>query len=330
MAYLAQWDVNNQCNLNCKHCRVWKKNDLTQLSLKEGKELISQLKYLGVKQLILSGGEPFIRKDIFELIDYAKSFKKLVITTNGTLLTEEKCKILKKYKNLILSISLDGMKKVHDEFRQVPGTFDKVMETLDMLKANKIKFAIKYTLSNETKEDIYDVIKTVAKKGASEFNVRRVIVFGNAKEKMLLSNEEYREIIKNVINVCKENNIIFKTGDPCLIPIFPEIFGIDLENDDLKRIYAGCQAGDENIYINYLGFVGACSYIPVTADNIKAKALDDILKNEFFTNIRNYKDNLKGKCSKCAYKYICGGCRGSALALKKSLYEEDPLCLLDD
>lgn len=330
MATLAQWDVNNQCNLNCKHCRVWEKNDINQLTLKQGKELIAQLKYLGIKKLIFSGGEPFLRNDIFELIKYANKFKTIVITTNGTLLTEEKCKILQKFKNIILSISIDGMNKTHDEFRQAKGTFDKVMKTLDLLKKYNIQYAIKYTLSNETKDDIYDVIKTIALKGAKEFNVRRVIVFGNAQEHMLLSNDEYKEIIKKVIKLCTENNISFRTGDPCLIPVFPEIFGIDLKNDDLNNIYAGCQAGDENIYINYLGYVGACSYIPVTADNINDKPLDEILNNDFFTKIKNYKANLKGKCKKCAYKNICGGCRGSALALKNSLYEEDPLCLIEN
>ena len=117
MTYLAQWDVNNRCNLNCKHCRVWKKNDVTELSLKEAKGLIAQLHYLGVKQLILSGGEPFLRKDIFDLIEYSKKFKKLVITTNGTLLNEEHLDIIKRNKiNLIFSI--DGATSdEHNHFR---------------------------------------------------------------------------------------------------------------------------------------------------------------------------------------------------------------------
>ena len=65
------------------------------------------------------------------------------------------------------------------------------------------------------------------------------------------------------------------------------------------------------------------------ADNIKEKSLDEILeKNKLFVTLKEYKENLKGKCQKCKYKMICGGCRATALALKKSLLEEDPLCLL--
>ena len=98
---------------------------------------------------------------------------------------------------------------------------------------------------------------------------------------------------------------------------------------EAEKYYAGCEAGDEIIYIDFKGNVGACSYIPIFADNIKDKSLDEILeKNKLFITLKQYKENLKGKCRQCTYKSICGGCRATALALKNSLLEEDPLCLL--
>ena len=105
------------------------------------------------------------------------------------------------------------------------------------------------------------------------------------------------------------------------------MFGIDIK--EAEKYYAGCEAGDEIIYIDFKGNVGACSYIPIFADNIKDKSLDEILeKNKLFIILKQYKENLKGKCRQCTYKSICGGCRATALALKNSLLEEDPLCLL--
>ncbi len=329
MAKIAQWDINNECNLNCMHCRVSEKNDSEKLSLKEAKQLLSELWYNGTTMLNLSGGEPFLRKDIFEILDYTKKFEDIVITTNCTLLDEDKCKKLSTYPNVRLSISLDGLEETHDKFRRKKGAFNKVINTLPILEKYNIKYAIKYTLSNETSEDVLDLLRLVAEKGAKEFNIRRVIVAGNAKEEMLLSNEDYKKIIKDVIDECKKLNINFRTGDPLLIPVFSEIFGIDIKNDDLSKIYAGCQAGDEIIYIDYKGNVGACSYIPKFADNIKEKSLDDILENnKLFIDLRDYKNKLQGKCKKCDYKTICGGCRASAMLIKKSLFEEDPLCLI--
>ena len=328
MATIAQWDINNECNLNCKHCRVSEKNDNEKLSLREAKNLLAELWYNEITMLNLSGGEPFIRKDIFQILDYAQKFEDIVITTNGTLLDEEKCKKISTYKNIKLSISLDGLEETHDKFRRKKGAFKKVIDTLPILNKYKIKYAIKYTLSKETAEDAIKLLNLVAKMGATEFNVRRVIVAGNANEDMMLSNEKYKNIIRDLIQNCRKLNVKFKTGDPLLIPIFSEVWGIDIKNDDLSKIYAGCQAGDEIIYIDYKGNVGACSYIPKFADNIKDKSLDDILlNNKLFIDLREYKNKLEGKCNKCTYKMICGGCRASALALKKSLFAEDPLCL---
>ena len=328
MATIAQWDINNECNLNCKHCRVSEKNDNEKLSLKEAKSLLAECWYNGITMLNLSGGEPFLRDDIFEILDYAEKFEDIVITTNGTLLNEEKCKKLSTYKNIKLSISLDGLEETHDKFRRKKGAFKKVIDILPVLNKNNIKYAIKYTLSKETAKDAIELLNLVAKMGANEFNVRRVIVAGNANKDMVLSNDEYKNIIRELIRNCRKLNVKFRTGDPLLIPIFSEIWGIDIKNDDLSKIYAGCQAGDEIIYIDYKGNVGVCSYIQKFADNIKDKPLDEILKNnKLFIDLREYKNKLEGKCNKCTYKMICGGCRASALALKKSLFAEDPLCL---
>ena len=328
MATIAQWDINNECNLNCKHCRVSEKNDHEKLSLKEAKDLLAECWYNGITMLNLSGGEPFLRNDIFEILDYAQKFEDIVITTNGTLLDEEKSKRLVTYKNIKLSISLDGLEETHDKFRRKKGAFKKVIDTLPLLNKYNIKYAIKYTISKETAKDAIELLNLVAKMGAKEFNVRRVIVAGNANKDMVLSNEEYKNIIRELIQNCRKLEVKFRTGDPLLIPVFSEIWGIDIKKDDLSKIYAGCQAGDEIIYIDYKGNVGACSYIPKFADNIKDKSLDEILQtNKLFIDLREYKNKLEGKCNVCTYKMICGGCRASALALKKSLFAEDPLCL---
>ena len=219
------------------------------------------------------------------------------------------------------------MKHIHDEFRGKQGTFQRIINTLPVLNKYNIPFSIRYTISSATIQDAKKVLKLAAENGAQDFNTRRVILTGNASEELLVSNEEYKNIIKELIQESKELNIKFRTGDPTLIPIFPEVFGIDIK--EAEKYYAGCEAGDEIIYIDFKGNVGACSYIPIFADNIKDKSLDEILKkNKLFITLKQYKENLKGKCRQCTYKSICGGCRATALALKNSLLEEDPLCLL--
>ena len=135
----------------------------------------------------------------------------------------------------------------------------------------------------------------------------KISAYYNQYGTLPIINEEYTNIIRNLIQNCRKLGVKFRTGDPLLIPIFSEVWGIDIEKDDLSKIYAGCQAGDEIIYIDYKGNVGACSYIPKFADNIKDKPLDEILsKNKLFIDLRAYKNKLEGKCKECKYKMICG------------------------
>ena len=154
MATIAQWDINNECNLNCKHCRVSEKNDNEKMSLNEAKNLLAQCWYNGITMLNLSGGEPFLRKDIFDILDYAGKFEDIVITTNGTLLNENKCKKLSTYNNIKLSISLDGLEETHDKFRRRKGAFKKVIDTLPLLnKYNSFDEILVEDVAIEKNED---------------------------------------------------------------------------------------------------------------------------------------------------------------------------------
>ena len=128
-----------------------------------------------------------------KILEYARKFDDIVITTNGTLLNEEVCQKLSEFSNIKLSISLDGMEKTHDEFRRKKGTFKTVINNLERLKKYNIPYAIKYTLSKETIDDVKDLIKLIAAKGAKEFNIRRVIAVGNANADMLVSNEHIKK-----------------------------------------------------------------------------------------------------------------------------------------
>lgn len=104
MPMVAQWDINDDCNLNCKHCRVLDKNTKEkELTLEQAKSLLSQLYYCGTTKLNLSGGEPFLRKDLFDILDYTTKFDDIVITTNCTLINEKIAERLAQYPNVRLS-----------------------------------------------------------------------------------------------------------------------------------------------------------------------------------------------------------------------------------
>ncbi|MEM5882767.1 MAG: radical SAM protein [Candidatus Aenigmatarchaeota archaeon] len=146
---LLQWDVTGRCNLNCKHCRRGNENKNSELSFGQGVKLLKEAKKLGIEIFNFSGGEPFLRDDIFHFIDMASNFfKEVVVTTNGTLITEKLARRLSGYKNLRLSISLDGYGKDHDRFRGTKGVFREVVDGLKFLKKNNIRFSVKFTFQH--------------------------------------------------------------------------------------------------------------------------------------------------------------------------------------
>ncbi len=328
----AQWDITGSCNLRCKHCRAWelpKKNELTK---KEGIKLLKDLSNLGVKILNFSGGEPFLRNDIFDLLDHVKNFSVVTITTNGTLLSKDKIYKLNKFNNIRLSVSVDGLKKFHDEFRQVSGVFEKAIETIKNLTKESIVTSVRFTLTNSNKNDVIPIFRLVSKYNIESFNIRGVIPSGKADLLLMPSGHDYIETIRKVIKFGKKKKIKVISGDPILLPVFPELLGEEWEkigNKVFTEICAGCIAGDDAIYIAPNGDVGACSYISNIAGNIRKKSLNKIVNDELlFKQLDNFRDKLKGRCGKCKFKDLCGGCRAVALLLNKNLFAQDPRCLI--
>lgn len=329
----AQWDITSRCNLRCKHCRAWKLPTNEELSTEEGANLLKQLHDLEVKILNFSGGEPFLREDIFQLLEHAKKFPLITITTNGTLLGSKKViEQLKQFDNIRISLSLDGLEKFHDSFRQVPGTFRKATVAIENLTKNSIRTSIRFTLVTSNIDEALPVFDFVSKYKTESFNIRAVLPLGRASDSLMPTAREYREILEELFKRSRKKKIPIISGDPILLPLFPELLGEAWEEMGEKvfsEICAGCLAGDETLYIKPNGDIGVCAYIPKIVGNVRRAFLIELInKTSLFQKLNNYRGKLKGKCRKCKFKYLCGGCRAVALAINKDLYAEDPRCLV--
>lgn len=329
---LAQWDITGRCNLQCQHCRAWKIRHSNDLDHKEGTALLMDLQKIGVRFLTFSGGEPFSRNDIFDLIAFATPrFQEIAITTNATLLDEDRVKRLSQNPKIRLSISLDGMEKTHDRLRGVKGTFKKVESSLRLITMYKVKTSVRYTLTSQTYKDVRRVIKFLSQFYVQRFNARIVIPSGKAAKnlKLTITKSQYVKAIKQVLEESAKTEIKVISGDPVLIPAFPELIKNFTDEEDLTKIESGCFAGSELIYITPNGDVGPCSYIPLVAGNIRQESLTKIIKrSDVFHKLSNYRDHLKGACRSCSFKNLCGGCRARALSLCGTILSEDPGCLL--
>ena len=163
------WNTTKRCNLKCVHCYAHAEGEgerKGELSTEEGKRFLDDLAAFGAPVILFSGGEPLLRKDLPELIDYAvKLGMRAVISTNGTLITEEKARIFSKFSLSYIGVSLDGIGDVNDSFRGVKGAYEKAIEGIRNAKKAGIKVGLRFTINKRNYKEIPAVFDLIEKEG---------------------------------------------------------------------------------------------------------------------------------------------------------------------
>lgn len=313
--YLAVVEITSNCNLNCKHCYAFF-NKSKVIGIEDFKSICAQLNSLGTDIITISGGEPMILgSKIKEYVTIANFFFNVVnLTTNGTLITSMNVKYLKSFN--CVQVSIDGPCKIHDHIRGT-GNFKKAIKSIKMLKLNNIHCSIMTTVSNFNINFLKDVYY-IARDLNVPLGFERITNVGRGKNFYSLSKSN----TKKLINCAQELKI--ESSDPlCTV------------NNQLKREYllknkiiAGCMAGNLVVAIDADLNVLPCARLRIPLGNLKNSTLENILKNSKVVKQLKNRELLKGKCKKCLYKFICGGCRAMPYSLNKDYLAEDPSCFL--
>ncbi len=320
-------DLTEKCNLRCIHCRVGtSKNKQKQLTLEEFKGIIDELSKMKIIQIILSGGEPFIHKNIYEIIFYAINSKipDVSLVTNGTLLNDKIIKKVKKIGLKKISLSLDGLKKNHDKIRG-KGNYQKTILAVSKLIKENFEVKISITINKINKNDLIPLGKRLFNLGVKRINVGNLMPCGrgrdiwfqtlNKKEKLALKSQV------NEINKKKKRNFILFENSFLEEP--------KLDKDDRKiEFYLGCRGGRTSCAILSNGNVVACKMLPnIIAGNIKEKKFEKIWKKD--ENWKLWRENkLPLKCKQCKYGLACrGGCKAVSYAKYGRLDLPDPRCI---
>lgn len=318
------FECTRRCNLNCKHCYVNANNKkYNELSLNEIKSLIDDLSQMGVLVFGLVGGEPLLREDVFEILDYAKK-KDLAtsMSTNGTLIDKGVAKKLKEVNIGEVSVSLDGLESFHNQFRGKK-CFGEVISAIKNLIENKIYTIVSTCVCPENFDDLEKMSTLTKELGVDSWRLFPIVPTGRANSTLLLSKEQLSFLQTFVFNKRKEIKNIFlgETAGWCgnidrCIKLVP---------------WDGCRAGREYCTINVEGYLKAC---PVLSDDfleasIRENKFSKLWKDKkTFKNFREFDiKNLKGRCQKCNMREICqGGCRAVAISFKNDFYGEFPFC----
>lgn len=337
---LIFWETTAGCNLECIHCRrleVSKKLAKEDLTTKESFALIDSIVEAGNPILVLSGGEPLFRPDIFDIASYAK-LKGLVLAlaTNGTLVNNEIAKKIVDSGIQRVSISLDGANaRTHDDFRKLKGSFDMAIKGCKSLKALNMSLQINCTIAKHNVDQLEELFTLAEDLKADALHLFMLVPVGcgvEISEEQMLSPEKYEEVLNWFYERSKKAKIETKvTCAPHYFRIMREKAreeGIKItpKTHGMSAMTKGCLAGTAVCFISHKGDVFPCGYLPVSAGNIKKESLKEIWENsKVFEDLRN-PGLLEGKCGICEYRKVCEGCRARAYAATKNYLSEEPFC----
>ena len=335
------WETTRQCNLSCVHCRSnacpSKFKDL-DFTTEMGFKVIDDIASFSKPVLVLSGGEPLLRDDIFELAKHGtKAGLRMALATNGTLVTQEVCKSILSSGIKIVSLSLDGASAdVHDAFRQEKGAFDATLNAAQLFNQYGIPFIVNSSFTKRNAKDIKNVYELSKKIGATAWYLFMVVPTGRGEDLLneLLADDKYQEVLEWHYEMeSQETEMMVR---PTCAPHYYRI-RFEMNKAEGNKIKSrplsfstggnkGCIAGQSIMTIDVEGNVQPCSYLPLSAGNVFTENLSDIWESsEIFKNLRNFK-SYQGRCGSCEYIKVCGGCRARAHYMNGSYLAEEPLC----
>jgi len=345
------WNMTRRCNLKCVHCYAHAKNIPfdNELSTEEGKVLLDDLAGFGAPVVLFSGGEPLVREDMPELAEYAvQKGMRAVISTNGTLITKEKARILKEIGLSYVGISLDGMAEVNDRFRAVKGAFNMALEGIKNAQGAGIKVGLRFTINRFNKDEVPRIFDLIEKENIPRACFYHLVYAGRGSNLMKddLSLEDTRTVVDLIMDRARRFS---DAGNPKEILTVdnhadgPYIYLRMLKEDperaaevlELLKMNEGNSSGRGIGCVSWDGEVHADQFWRhYSFGNVRQRPFSEIWSDTdepLMGKLKNKKEHVTGRCAKCRWLDVCGGnFRVRAEAATGDLWAPDPACFLTD
>lgn len=309
--------VTQRCNLSCLGCYSYdcNRNKLQDPDIADIKHAIDELVSKGLQVLIISGGEPFLRNDLVDIVKYAKEkgVPAVQIITNGTVVKEDVLIEISKYV-MSIAVSFDGYSKEHPTFIRNEGIFDKLIETIELLKKAGISTSILPTVHSKNYCNLKDYVELSRKLGVG-------ISFS------LLTCSPYDDVFKDYIPT--ESQLEFLGKELTLLG--QEGVSVnDMPINSSIDVRKSCEVGTKIVSVGADGSVYPCHMLhdeSLIMGNIFTQSLDDIMKSKIAMELRELHVDQFEICGQCEHKYLCGGgCRARSYYLNKNFTSHDYYC----
>jgi len=334
---MVAWEITRSCNLSCLHCRAashfgpYEGEFSTERCLR----LIDEITEVGNPVVILTGGEPYLRGDIFDVASYGdRQGLRMVLATNGTMVTDEIAERTRDAGIKRISISLDGADAArHDAFRGVPGAFEGALSGIEAFKRAGVEFQINTTITDRNIGEIDRIFSLSEGLGAVAHHIFLLVPTGRGKDlaDQKIGAEDYEKALHWFFEKSLTCSLQLKaTCAPQYYRIFhqrkKEITAHAPATHPLHAMTRGCMGGSSFCFISHVGQVQPCGFLEVDCGRLTERSFSDIWHNSpVFEDLRDL-TRYKGKCRRCEFLKVCGGCRARAWEAYGDYLAEEPLC----
>lgn len=341
---LVFWELTTGCNLRCIHCRASATELMSSrdLGYSECCGIIDQIAEYAPLILVLSGGEPLWRRDVFDLAKRAVSKNiRVALATNGTLVDEAMAERIKDAGIVRVAVSLDGADRhTHDQFRGEAGAFDAAVAGLKHLRNLGISTQVNTSVARHNVDQLPDILKLAQSLGVAAFHVFLLVPVGcglTIAEEQTIRGEEYERVLNWFYDRSLDSGLELKaTCAPHYYRILRQRRAEarragenvpELASHGMHATTRGCLAGSGVCFISHQGEVYPCGYLPIAAGDLKRDRFRDVWeKAEVFAALRD-PNSLEGKCGWCEFKHVCLGCRARAYGMTGNFLAEEPFCI---
>ncbi len=354
------WETTKACNLRCQHCRAVPEAEraANELTTAEGIGLIDQIAEVTRPVLILSGGEPLYRPDIFDLAAHGRDRGfRMALATNGTLVDAAVARRIRAAGFSRIAVSLDGaIADTHDRFRRLPGAHARALQGLRHLREEGLSVQINSTIAQHNVSELPALLELAMTIGADALHIFMLVPVGcgvTIAEREMLPADEYERVLHWFYDQSKTCEIDLKaTCAPHYFRVRAQRIVGERQRGDrstpfvahgtqlkaapdpaggrpLSTMTRGCLAGTAVCFISNVGDVYPCGYLPVSAGSTRRQPFAGIwAASDVFARLRD-PDAFEGKCGVCRYQAICAGCRARAYSETGDYMQEEPFCTYD-
>jgi radical SAM protein len=355
--FTIAWEVTRACAYACVHCRAdaQHQRDPDELSPEDGLQLIDRLAEFGAGGgagpiLIFTGGDPMMRRDLFDLITHASGMGlRCSLTPTATALpTLERLEKAMQAGIRRIALSLDApTPEAHDAFRQVPGSWERTMRILRSAQKAGLSAQVNTTVSRYNLDLLSEMVPFVKEVGAVQWSVFFLVPTGRAQVPWMISPDEHERVFNWLYDLSQSAPFDIKaTAAPMYRRVAIQRRKAALQDgagargepvtfqgagfqyaDGLHRPTKGVNDGNGFLFISHLGDIMPSGFLPIKAGNVRS---DDVIQvyreHPLFKSLRD-PDLLKGRCGACEYRDVCGGQRGRAYGVTGDYLETDPACV---